>query len=209
MAITVLERGSSNPRAIVSITLASGNFKFLSGEHASIIHDPIVESIGDIGQTLDIKTRKVTYGSTDVRFMDDGTIRGLIASETFKNQKIEIFAGNDVIVEGSFVKVFGGIITDVKPFEGGIVINADDNRGRIFDSDIRARDFTNTITDMIINRHPLQIILAILQELLPASDIDTASFDPDTYDTGSRAISHWNTARAIHGDLDRRIVDQT
>jgi hypothetical protein len=208
MAVAFLEKGRSEPRTLVKLTLASGIFKFLSGDHATITDAlPIVVSVGEVGQEKDLPTGKVTYGSTDVVFLDDQTIRDLVDGETFKNQKMEILIGTFDEAEGAFVKIFNGTMTKPKPFEGGVTVGAVDARGRTAEKLLRGRQIAGSISDMIINRHPLQIMLAILQEMLPAGQIDSTAFDPDLYDTGDRAISHWNTARAVHGSFDRRIVE--
>ena len=206
MAISALERGSSKPRSLVILTLDSGVHRFLTGTHDTIDDAwPIVSSIGDVGQELNVKTRKVSYGETDIVFMDDGALRGIVSTETVKNRVIQIFQGTESLPEGSFTQTFQGLMTESKPSVGAVVISARDTRGTLLDRKIRAREFVDSSSDIVINRHPLQIILAILEALLPAAQIDIPSFDPDNYDTGSRAISHWTTARAYHGSHDRTI----
>lgn len=208
MAISFLAVGARESRVLINLTLASGTTQFLSGEHDSIEAVPILEEVGDIGQEMDLRTRKITYSSTSVKFIDDGIIRNLLTTEPVFGQKLEIFLGTKSLAEGSFKKVFNGHIRDSE-VEGKLIsLEADDVRSMMKDRLLRARDFVTSVSDYIINRHPLQIMLAILEAVVPAANINTASFDPDNYATGSRAISHWNTARAVHGDFDRRVVEE-
>ena len=207
MSISFLARGARESRVLVNLTNASGTNQFLSGEHDTIDAPPILIDVGDIGQEMDLRTRKIEYGSTSVTFVDDGIVRNLIKTEPVFGQKIEIFLGTKALAEGSFKKVFNGHLTDSEVEGKEISLEADDVRSIMKDRLLSGRDFVGSDLDYIINRHPLQIMLAILQAVVPAGNIATSTFDPDNYDTGSRANSHWNTARAIHGDFDRRIVE--
>lgn len=205
--IASLAKAGVKLRVLVSITNATDTFQFISGPHPSITVSPIVKRLSTAGAELDIKTRKISYGTLSVEFIDNGEVRDIIATEFTYNQKLTIQVGTTLDVEAAFTTIFVGRIKDHQAIEGGVRIDAEDLRSQLKDSSLRARDFVSSDNDFIVNRHPLQILLAIVQQVFPAGQINTASFDPDLYDSGPRANSHWNTARAVHGSYDRRVTE--
>ena len=207
--INFLARGSAETRALVKLTLDSGVKRFMSGDHPIIDDPPIIEAISDVGQDLDLLSRVVSYNSTDVTFVDDDIIRDLIFTEAFFGKKIEILLGTTEVAEGTFEKIYEGVLTDPKPSAGQIVVPSDDLRSITRNALITARDFSASDLHYLINRNPLQYMQSILLAILDVSQINLSSFDPDNFDTGTNAISHWNTARAIHGNFDRRITEPT
>lgn len=204
--------GVIRPRVLARITHNPGStvLRYLSGDvegaPSATRPDPDGElvDLAELSVTIDPLTRKTSIGGVSIVVLDDGSIREATAASPLFGAQIEILVGDKLDAESAYKKVFEGVILEITPEEGLIKIDAEGALNMIRDHDVIATDFVNSSS--VVQRHPLQIIEAILTATdLPSSLIDSASLDPDTFSSGPRAMSHWNMARGVHGNFDRSI----
>lgn len=198
----VLARITHNP-ALTVLRYLSGD---VEGAPSATRPNPDGElvDLAELSVTIDPLTRKTSVGGVSIVVLDDGSIREATAASPMFGAQIEILVGDKLDAESAYTQVFVGTIMEITPEEGLVKIDAEGALNMIRDRDLKATDFVNSSS--VVQRHPLQIIEAILDAAdLPSSLIDLASLDPDTFSSGPRAMSHWNIARGVHGNFDRSI----
>lgn len=155
---------------------------------------PGVAKVTPIAFELDTFSGKFQISQCQVD-MNDEAIRTIADVNRLKNKSIKIIFGTEDLAPVSFGPFFNGVIADVIPTEGGVALHCEDVLGLVADRNVGGK---------WMNKHFFQIIRGILHMVgVPSELINEPSFDPGNHPT----ISHFNTARAVHGDQVREIFD--
>jgi hypothetical protein len=155
---------------------------------ASITGDPLLSSITSVTQQVDPIERSVQASELSLELLDDGKIRGLVATQNFLNSIVTIKLGTPSITLSKFELIFKGPIVRLQPAEGKIIIKV-----QALESMIKDKKNFRTY----YNKHPFEIVDQMLQDSGVASgDIDSTSFTPSTY---SADISHYCFSSMVTG----------
>jgi len=143
-------------------------------------NNAILSSVTNISRKVDPITRKTSSGTMTLEIVDDGTIRNWAGRKTLFNAKVYIKLGFDGVAIGDYLTVFVGVITEVLPGNGVIVIKLADE---IFN--LERRKFGGKF----ISKHPLEVAKQLIEYGAETTATTAADFDPTNYST---SISHFN-----------------
>ena len=143
-------------------------------------NNAILSSVTNISRKVDPITRKTSSGTMTLEVIDDGTIRNWAGRKTLFNAKVYIKLGFDGVAIGDYLTVFVGVITEVLPGNGVIVIKLADE---IFN--LERRKFGGKF----ISKHPLEVAKQLIEYGAETTATTAADFDPTNYST---SISHFN-----------------
>ena len=143
-------------------------------------NNAILSSVTNISRKVDPITRKTSSGTMTLEVIDDGTIRDWSKRKTLFNAKVYIKLGFDGVAIGDYLTVFVGVITEVLPGNGVIVIKLADE---IFN--LERRKFGGKF----ISKHPLEVAKQLIEYGAETTATTAADFNPANYST---SISHFN-----------------
>ena len=150
----------------------------LSGHTDS--NNAILSNITNISRKVDPVTRKTSSGTMTLEIVDEGTIRNWAGRFALFNSKVHIKLGFDGMATGDYLTVFVGVISEILPGEGVLVIRLADE---IFN--LERRKFGG----QFINKHPLEVASQLIQHGAETTSLTSADFDPTNY---SSSISHFS-----------------
>ncbi len=143
-------------------------------------NNAILSSVTNISRKVDPITRKTSSGTMTLEVVDDGTIRNWAGRKTLFNAKVHIKLGFDGVAIGDYLTVFVGVITEVLPGNGVIVIKLADE---LFN--LERRKFGGKF----ISKHPLEVAKQLIEYGAETTATTAADFNPVNYST---SISHFN-----------------
>lgn len=188
--VGAFEAASCSPRVLVAIDLGGGNVKKArdgdTADSGMSLYPASVASVGSFNFEIDPWDRRPKIGQVRVDFVADGWFRDLVVNNIVRGKACTISLGERSHAESSYEPLFYGVIDDYQ--------SKYDGTGHIIVSDWFAMVRDAEIVGYWLGKHPLEIILDILQNKIgiAASMIDSAAFDPTNYST---SISHWNLSR--------------
>lgn len=144
-----------------------------------------VDSVSMIGSRIDPFSREFSSTSMDILFADDGALRDFATLNWLKGKQVQVYLGSPELDIEDFESRFRGIIDDVIPDEGSIVLRCSDLSSTIRDT---------KATGDWINYHPLSVIRSLGGNIALDSGImfDVDSFIPSVGDEPRR---HWRISR--------------
>ena len=158
------------------------------GLDATITGDPLLSSITSVTQQVDPIERSVQASELSLELLDDGKIRGLVASQNFLNSLVTVKLGTAALNLADFELIFKGPIVRLQPVEGKITIKVQALEAMVMDG----KNFRT-----YYNKHPFEVIDQMLQDSgVDSGDIDSTSFTPSTYSAG---ISHYCFSSMVTG----------
>ena len=166
---------NSDPLGTYRIHNFSG---ILSGHSDS--NSPVLSTVTNISRKVDPITRKTSSGTMTLDIIDDGTVRNWATRFTLFNAKVHIKLGFEGMATGDYLTVFVGVITEILPGEGVIVIKLSDE---LFN--LERRKFGGKF----IGKHPLEVAKQLIEYGAETTATTAADFNPTNY---SGSISHFN-----------------
>lgn len=155
------------------------NFAGILSGHSSS-NNAILSSVTNISRKVDPITRKTSSGTMTLEVVDEGTIRNWAGRFSLFNKKVHIKLGFEGVAVGDFLTVFVGVITEILPGEGVIVIKLADE---IFN--LERRKFGGNF----IGKHPLEVAKQLIEYGAETTSTTAADFNPANY---SSSISHYS-----------------
>lgn len=143
-------------------------------------NNAILSTVTNISRKVDPVNRKTSSGTMTLEIVDDGTIRNWATRFTLFNAKVYVKLGFDGVAIGDYLTVFVGVITEMLPGEGVIVVKLADE---IFN--LERRKFGGKF----ISKHPLEVAKQLIEYGAETTATTAADFDPTNY---SSSISHYS-----------------
>ena len=150
---------------------------------------PLVIACTPINQAMDPYDRTVVKNSTTVTLANHPMIRTFIKDNRLKGRAITVKLGTrGLTTELHWAHAFSGVIEEINPRDDGI--------------DLECQDFYRwggqAVTDMWMNKHPLQVIKQLLlAQGIPSEYVDDDMFDPTHADYAS-TIGHYCVTHSGH-----------
>src|SRR3954467_2806587 len=196
-----MRRGKIEPQVLVEIYLSASNVRrFVSGDQKYLGYPNLVNECSSFSTSIDPTTREPDYGDITLTFAEHAATRKL-CSQRIKGKKIVISLGESSLTNAAdwqSCPLFTGIADDP------VLTKEDTIELKISGALHFAK--TVTLTGNWTCRHPLTIYKSLFNYVCPPEFYDAASFSPYLF---PNTMSHWNTARAVHGEYDRSVSKPT
>ena len=170
---------------------------FTGGTITGVTASPSVANVSPLATGLDPFERTIERNHLTVTFHDDGALRDFIVANRVIGQTVTVKLGTaDMGSDADWARVFRGVVESVKPREGQIDMSCSDSFA-FLERPYRGNWY---------NRHPLQAMKKILDDLGTPSDlIDSASFDPANHTgIGHYVVNYWNVPAGNASDFEER-----
>lgn len=166
-------RGNIEPVLLVSIDDGANTWTMVRASYPVFGYPNSVSRVDPVAPTLDPLTREAKVSDIAIECVDDGWLRYLVQNNRLKGKAVTVKLGSPDISEANFAPLFLGVIEEILPVPGGIVLHCLDTYTLLLES---------KISTSFIGRHPLECVEAILIEAgVDSSLYDATTLDPANY----------------------------